>query len=348
MSILLRLESFANEFQSKLAVAHTLESLEELRVEAFGKKGSLTEILKELSKLSPEERPKVGAKANEVRESLSADLNQKIEVIRKKQINEKLLSDRIDVSLPGRIRNPVAEHPIEIVTDELCHILESCGFKIELGPEVEHEWFNFDALNIPANHPARAMQDTFYIMDRAEKVILRTQTSPVQIRTMLTLQPPIRMIAPGRVYRSDYDATHSPMFHQVEGLLVDESTNMGDLKGILALLVSEFFGMDLTVRLRPSFFPFTEPSAELDVQCVFCKGEGCKICKQSGFLEVGGCGMVDPEVFKSVGVDFHKYRGFAFGMGVERLAMLKYGIQDLRSFFESDHRFVSQFSRFRS
>jgi phenylalanyl-tRNA synthetase alpha chain len=217
----------------------------------------------------------------------------------------------------------------------------------EVGPEVEHEYFNFDTLNIPANHPARALQDTFYVKGSSD-VVLRTQTSPVQSRTMFKQAPPIRMVSPGRVYRADYDATHSPMFHQIEGLLVDKDVNMGHLKGILSTMASEFFGMELKTRLRPSYFPFTEPSAEVDIQCCFCLGKGCKTCKQSGWLEIGGCGMVDPEVFKACNLDPEIWRGFAFGMGIERMAMLKYGVDDLRAFFEGDEKFIADFARWRS
>jgi phenylalanyl-tRNA synthetase alpha chain len=286
-----------------------------------------------------------GQKANTVRASLTERLESLQSKLSAEATAAKVRSERVDVTLPGRKPQSANEHPLQMVQDEVVGILERCGFLPEIGPEIEHEWFNFDALNLPANHPARTLQDTFYVKGR-EKVLLRTQTSPVQIRTMLALRPPIRMCCAGRVYRSDYDATHSPMFHQVEGLLVDRDIHMGDLKGILAQMLSEFFGASLSVRLRPSFFPFTEPSAEVDMSCPFCK-TGCRTCKGSTWIEIGGCGMVDPEVFKAVGIDPEVYRGFAFGMGVERMAMLKYGLNDLRAFFESDHRFISQFARWR-
>jgi phenylalanyl-tRNA synthetase alpha chain len=327
------------------------EFLEELKAKWVGKKGLLTEIMKDLGKLSGVDRPEVGQVANKVREKLFQKIDQLQKDLQEKQWNEKLTKDSIDLTLPGRRwLAPSAlnqEHPAMKVQNELVAILERCGFLPEIGPEVEHEFFNFDALNIPPGHPARAMQDTFYIQGREEKVVLRTHTSPVQIRTLLRSKAPIRMTCPGRVFRSDYDATHSPMFHQIEGLLVDENVSMGDLIGILNHLVSEFFGSDLKIRLRPSFFPFTEPSAEIDTQCPFCVGEGCKICKSSGWIEIGGSGMVDPEVFKAVGWDPDKYRGFAFGMGIERMTMIKYGVQDLRSFFESDGRFLSSFAKWR-
>jgi phenylalanyl-tRNA synthetase alpha chain len=258
----------------------------------------------------------------------------------------RLEEERIDVTLAGRPVQCRNEHPVQTTIGELSQIFERCGFVTELGPEVEHEFFNFDALNIPASHPSRALQDTFYIKGHPD-LVLRTHTSPVQIRAMLSKEPPIRMICPGRVFRADYDATHSPMFHQIEGLLVDTDVQMGDLKGTLSTMVKEFFRVELKVRLRPSFFPFTEPSAEIDIQCPFCQGKGCKTCKTSGWVEIGGCGMVDPEVFKAVGIDPEKYRGFAFGMGIERMTMLKYGVNDLRTFYESDFSFISQFSRWR-
>ena len=344
--ILAELDRLHAEAKVKLPSVQTLEELEQLRVAWLGKKGVLTEISKNLGSLTVEQKPVAGQKANQVRGEIQTQLDTLSKDLETRALNAKLESEGIDVSLPGRQRRGTFEHPVQLVQDEIISILERCGFLPELGPEVEHEFYNFDALNIPANHPARALQDTFYIKDR-EGVVLRTHTSPVQVRTMMAMKPPIRMSSPGRVYRADYDATHSPMFHQVEGLLIDKDVHMGDLKGILAILVSEFFGTSLKVRLRPSFFPFTEPSAEVDVECPFCKGKGCKTCKGSTWIEIGGCGMVDPEVFKAVGIDPEKYRGFAFGMGIERMAMLKYGINDLRAFYESDHRFISQFSRWR-
>jgi len=342
-----RLEALEQEARQKLFQLSNLEELEGLRVEWLGKKGALTEVMKDLGKLSPEERPQAGQKANVVRAFIQQEIDQRLEVLKHAELDKKIQAEAIDVTLPGRRARSVGEHPVEFVLDELVDILERAGFMPELGPEVEHEFYNFDALNISSNHPARAMQDTFYIKGRKEKVVLRTQTSPVQIRTMLQMKAPIRMICPGKVFRSDYDATHSPVFHQIEGLWVDQDVHMGDLKKILSILVSEFFGTALEVRLRPSFFPFTEPSAEVDMQCAFCKGVGCKTCKGSGWVEIGGCGMVDPEVFKMVHLDPEKFKGFAFGMGIERMAMLKYGISDLRAFYESDYRFISQFARWR-
>jgi phenylalanyl-tRNA synthetase alpha chain len=325
--------------------------LEKIRVEWLGKKSPLSEIMKQVGALSPEDRPKVGARANEIRGALQNRLTELEERLKAQEISAKLASDKIDVSLAGRRPGTLNAHPVQIVQDELVEILRGCGFVVEVGPEVEHEFYNFDALNFPPNHPARALQDTFFIKGDAEgagPVVLRTHTSPVQVRTMLAQKPPIRMICPGRVYRADYDATHSPMFHQIEALLVDKDVTMADLKGTLKEMISRFFGFELKVRLRPSFFPFTEPSAEVDIECHFCRGKGCKTCKNSGWIEIGGCGMVDPEVFKASGIDPETYQGFAFGMGLERMAMLKYDVSDLRTFFESDHRFVSQFARWRA
>ena len=342
--ILEALESLKTSSAERLAGLKTVQDLENFRVEVLGKKGPLTEIMKSLGQLSAEERPQVGARANEVREAITQKLEAALAQAREAALASQLANEAVDVTLPGVRRSLTAAHPVSIVQDELVGILGRCGFLVEVGPEVEHEFYNFDALNIPAHHPARAMQDTFYLSDVSTSV-LRTHTSPVQIRTLLSRKPPLRICSPGRVYRSDYDATHSPMFHQIEGLLVDENVSMPDLKGILQVLVSEFFAKGLGVRLRPSFFPFTEPSAEVDMECVFCRGKGCKVCKQSGWVEIGGCGMVDPEVFRAVGIDPEVYRGFAFGMGLERMAMLRFGISDLRAFFESDQQFISQFSR---
>lgn len=322
------------------------EALEKFRVEWLGKKGLVTEVMKQMGALTPEDRPKVGAKANELRTQIQTSLEALARSLQESEWASRLEEERIDVTLAGRPVQCRNEHPVQTTIGELSQIFERCGFVTELGPEVEHEFFNFDALNIPASHPSRALQDTFYIKGHPD-LVLRTHTSPVQIRAMLSKEPPIRMICPGRVFRADYDATHSPMFHQIEGLLVDTDVQMGDLKGTLSTMVKEFFRVELKVRLRPSFFPFTEPSAEIDIQCPFCQGKGCKTCKTSGWVEIGGCGMVDPEVFKAVGIDPEKYRGFAFGMGIERMTMLKYGVNDLRTFYESDFSFISQFSRWR-
>jgi len=328
----------------------TTADLEKIRVDWLGKKSPLSEIMKQVGGLSPAERPNVGARANEIRGQIQTRFDELETRLKAQEISAKLAADKVDVTLAGRRPGTLHAHPVQIVQDELVDIFRSCGFVVEVGPEVEHEFYNFDALNFPHNHPARALQDTFFVKGEGSDpapVVLRTHTSPVQVRTMLAQKPPIRMVCPGRVYRADYDATHSPMFHQIEGLLVDKDVTMADLKGILKEMVSRFFGFELKVRLRPSFFPFTEPSAEVDIECHFCRGKGCKTCKNSGWIEIGGCGMVDPEVFKSCGIDPETYQGFAFGMGLERMAMLKYDVNDLRTYFESDHRFISQFGRWR-
>lgn len=345
-SLLNTLNELEQKSKEALAQIQNTESLEKFRVEWLGKKGFLTEALKKMGALSADDRPKAGAKANEVRAQIQLALDQLSSQLEQSEWTQRLEKERIDVTLPGRKVTSRNEHPVQSTMNELSRIFEKCGFVVEVGPEVEHEFFNFDALNIPASHPSRALQDTFYIKDQPN-IVLRTHTSPVQVRSMMAQKPPIRMICPGRVFRADYDATHSPMFHQIEGLLVDTDVQMGDLKGTLSTMVKDFFKTELKVRLRPSFFPFTEPSAEIDIQCPFCQGQGCKTCKTSGWVEIGGCGMVDPEVFKAVGLDPEKYRGFAFGMGIERMTMLKYGVSDLRTFYESDYSFVSQFSRWR-
>jgi len=314
--------------------------LQEVRVRFLGKKGELTTIMKGMRDVPPEERPILGALANQAKEKLETVFAEKLKILQEQAIGKRLEQERIDITLPGRRSFCGSKHPITIVTEEISEIFTSMGFWIEEGPEVEKDFYNFEALNIPKDHPARDMQDTFYV---SEDILLRTHTSPVQIRTMLRHPPPVRVIAPGTVYRRDSDLTHSPMFHQIEGFLVDEKVTFGDLKGVLTAFVTQYFGNNTGVRFRPSFFPFTEPSAEVDIQCVMCGGSGCRVCKQSGWLEILGSGMIDPEVFKSVGYNSAKFRGFAFGMGLERIAMLKFGVNDLRLFFENDLRFLQQF-----
>jgi phenylalanyl-tRNA synthetase alpha chain len=277
---------------------------------------------------------------NVVKAQLEERVDCVLHEIRQKNKEEKLRSERLDVTLPGRRRPLGTKHPISMVIEEITGIFAGLGFKVAEGPEIEMDYYNFEALNIPKDHPARDMQDTFFVND---SIVLRTHTSPVQIRTMLKQAPPVRIIAPGTVYRCDSDATHSPMFHQIEGLLVDKGVTFGDLKGILTIFVNQCFGAGTGVRLRPSFFPFTEPSAEVDIACVMCKGKGCRICKNTGWLEILGAGMVDPEVFRHVSYDSEAFTGFAFGMGIERIAMLRYGISDMRLLFENDLRFLSQF-----
>ena len=313
--------------------------LQQIRARYLGKKGEITAVMKGMGQLTAEERPLVGALANQVKDRLEEAFNLRQLGLRKELMHQKLATERIDVTLPGRRQMPGAKHPITRVTEEIVEIFAALGFGVAEGPEIEKDFYNFEALNIPKDHPARDMQDTFYISD---DVVLRTHTSPVQIRTMLEHQPPVRVVAPGTVYRRDSDITHSPMFHQIEGFLVDKKVTFGDLKGILTTFVNECFGK-VDVRFRPSFFPFTEPSAEVDIQCVICGGSGCRVCSQTGWLEILGSGMIDPEVFKSVDYDPEVYSGFAFGMGIERIAMLKYGVNDLRLFFENDMRFLKQF-----
>jgi phenylalanyl-tRNA synthetase alpha chain len=335
-----RLEEMLQTAASAMDQAENEVALQEIRVRFLGKKGELTAIMKGMGQLSAEERPVVGALANRVKEELEDLLNSRLAVVREAEISRRLASERIDVTLPGRRSFAGSKHPITLVTEEVSEIFAALGFGVAEGPEVEKDFYNFEALNIPKDHPARDMQDTFYI---SEDVVLRTHTSPVQIRTMLKHAPPVRVIAPGTVYRRDSDLTHSPMFHQVEGFLVDRHVTFGDLKGILTAFVTQYFNEKVGIRFRPSFFPFTEPSAEVDIQCVICGGKGCRVCKQSGWLEILGSGMIDPEVFKAVHYDPDVYSGFAFGVGLERLAMLKYGVNDLRLFFENDLRFLRQF-----
>ncbi|GFO64129.1 phenylalanine--tRNA ligase subunit alpha [Geomonas paludis] len=335
-----QLEALLQEALAELAQASTEEGLQELRVKYLGKKGAVTGVMKGLGALSPEERPLVGQVVNTVKAKLEETLDARGAEIRAAVKAQRLAAEKIDVTLPGRKRPLGSKHPITLVTEEICSIFAALGFAVAEGPEVELDFYNFEALNLPKDHPARDMQDTFYF---GESVLLRTHTSPVQIRTMLKQPPPVRIIAPGTVYRCDSDATHSPMFHQIEGLMVDKGITFADLKGILTLFISQLFGKDIGVRLRPSFFPFTEPSAEVDIACVICRGKGCRVCKETGWLEILGSGMVDPEVYRHVGYDSEQYTGFAFGMGIERIAMLKYGIADMRLLFENDLRFLKQF-----
>ena len=317
--------------------------LEQAKARYLGRNGGLTELLKGLGKLSPEERPVMGSQINRAKDTLEATFNLRREAIQKKSLEAQLIGEALDVSLPGRGLGKGGLHPITLTLERIQSLFHSIGFAVASGPEIETDFYNFTALNIPENHPARAMHDTFYV-DENNGHLLRTHTSPVQIRYMQSNQPPLKVIAPGRVYRCDSDLTHTPMFHQVEGLWVDENANFSALKGVLANFIQHFFERDdLPVRFRASFFPFTEPSAEMDIGCVMCRS-GCRVCSYTGWLEVLGCGMVHPNVFKHVGIDSEKYIGFAFGMGVERLAMLRYGVNDLRLFFENVLRFLKQFN----
>ena len=335
-----RLEELLASAKLSIAQAEDETCLQDVRVGILGRKGEMTALMKGMGGLSPEERPIIGSMVNKIKAELEELIESRQSVLREANISARLTQEVIDVTLPGRRSTRGSKHPITLVMEEISTIFASLGFGIAEGPEIEKDFYNFEALNMPKDHPARDMQDTFYIND---DVVLRTHTSPVQIRTMLDHEPPVRVIAPGTVYRCDSDITHSPMFHQVEGFLVDKHVTFGDLKGILTEFITRYFGADIGVRFRPSFFPFTEPSAEVDMQCVMCSGAGCRVCKNSGWLEILGSGMIDPEVFKSVGYDPEKYSGFAFGMGVERIAMLKYGVNDLRLFFENDLRFLKQF-----
>jgi phenylalanyl-tRNA synthetase alpha chain len=296
--------------------------------------------MKGLGTLPPEERPAVGQLVNTVRDEIESELETLLTSVRNRAREEQLKSERIDVTLAGRGQRAGTKHPVTLVIEEVCDIFAGLGFSVAEGPEIEHDWYNFEALNFPPEHPARDMQDTFFVDN---SLLLRTHTSPVQIRTMLKKKPPLRIIAPGTVYRCDSDATHSPMFHQIEGLMVDTNVTFADLKGILTIFTNQLFGQKTGVRLRPSFFPFTEPSAEVDIACVICGGKGCRVCKNSGWLEILGAGMVDPEVYRHVNYDAENISGFAFGMGIERIAMLKYGISDMRLLFENDVRFLKQF-----
>ena len=335
------LDALTSDALAAIAKAQDIPGLEQLRVQFLGKKGSLTELLKGLGKLSAEERPQAGAAINAAKTLIQDALEARKTILATEAAASRQLAEAVDVTLPGRRQSAGGLHPVTRTLQRIEAIFTSAGYDVVQGPEIEDDYHNFEALNIPAHHPARAMHDTFYF---DSGLLLRTHTSTVQVRVMETGEAPFRFICPGRVYRCDSDLTHTPMFHQVEGMLVDEHVTMADLKGLLVEFLQVFFEADLDVRFRPSYFPFTEPSAEIDVQCVSCKGEGCRVCSQTGWLEIGGCGMVHPNVLKSSNVDTEKYTGFAFGMGVDRLAMLRYQINDLRLLFENDLRFLRQFS----
>jgi phenylalanyl-tRNA synthetase alpha chain len=332
--------SLKNSFLEESKSATSLAGLQQLRVKYLGKRGLVTSKLKTLSTISPELRPAYGKALNEVKEYIEEEI-QKIESLLKKEEHKKrILSESIDITLPGKFTPFGREHPINKVLSEIIGIFVSMGFEVDEGPEVELDYYNFEALNMPKEHSARDMQDTFYISD---DVVLRTHTSPVQIRVMEKRKPPLKIIAPGKVYRCDADISHTPMFHQVEGFMVDTDIAFSDLKGVLELFIHSFFGAEIPLRFRPSFFPFTEPSAEVDIGCIFCSGKGCRVCKNTGWLEILGAGVINPRVFEMVGYNPDVYSGFAFGMGVERMAMLNYSIDDIRLFFENDMRFLRQF-----
>jgi phenylalanyl-tRNA synthetase alpha chain len=334
------LEELQKKAEEELSRAGTEEELLVIKTKYLGRKGLLTGLLRNITSLPTEERALFGKRSNEIKDILTAKIEDILRDIASRKRDETLLRERIDVTLPGRGIRYGRIHPVTQVSREICDIFAGLGFSVVEGPEVELDYYNFEALNIPKDHPARDMQDTFYV---EENIVLRTHTSPVQIRTMEKQKPPVRILSPGRVYRPDSDVSHTPMFHQIEGLLVDRGITFGDLKGVLTFFIKKVFGEETAIRFRPSFFPFTEPSAEVDIQCVMCHGSGCRVCGQSGWLEILGSGMVDPEVFKNVGYDPEEVSGFAFGLGLERIAMLKYGVSDIRLFFENEWRFLEQF-----
>ncbi len=335
------IEEILTQALQALANTQDLAQLDQVRVDYLGKKGLFTQHMKELGSLDPEQRKSVGQVINTAKNAFQEALDNRKQTLESEQLQARLASECIDVTLPGRGQNTAGLHPVTITLRRIAKIFASVGFNVVEGPEIEDDYHNFGALNIPEHHPARAMHDTFYF---DAHTVLRTHTSPVQIRVMESEKPPLKVIAPGRVYRCDSDLTHTPMFHQVEGFLVDTDVSFADLKGVVFEFLRAFFEKDIQVRFRPSYFPFTEPSAEVDIECVMCDGKGCRVCSHTGWLEVMGCGMIHPEVFKSVNIDNEHYSGFAFGMGVERLAMLRYGINDLRMFFENDLKFLQQFN----
>lgn len=337
--VLEELKQLEQEALAAISRSGEADALERLRVQYLGRKGSITQVLRGLGTLAPEQRPLVGQEANRIKQLLEQEIAA-AQARLKEAARDADSSRGIDVTLPGRRWDRGRLHPITQISREICDIFVRLGFEVVEGPEIETDYYNFEALNLPKDHPARDMQDTFYISDN---IVLRTHTSPMQVRVMEKQSPPVRIIAPGKTYRRDSDLTHTPMFHQVEGLLVDKHISFADLKGVLTVFVHEMFGSEVGLRFRPSFFPFTEPSAEVDIACVICGGSGCRVCKQTGWLEILGSGMVDPAVFGFVGYDPEDYTGFAFGVGIERIAMLKYGIDDIRLFFENDLRFLKQF-----
>lgn len=335
-----KIKKIESEAIQAINSAESMQSLDEARIRYLGKKSEFMQLLKSLGTLSAEERPKVGALINSVKEKLEKELRGKKILLLQAEQQKKIEAEKIDVTLPGKGIKRGRIHPITQVMEEAKLIFIRLGYEIAEGPDIESDYYNFDGLNIPPHHPSRDMWSTLFVTD---EVLLRTHTSPVQIRVMEKRKPPLAIIAPGRVYRRDSDATHSPVFHQLEGFLVNHHVTFGDLKGTLTEFLKQMFGMERNVRFRPSFFPFTEPSAEVDVECVMCNGKGCRLCKETGWIEILGSGMIDPNVFKAVGYDPEKYSGFAFGMGIERIAMLKYGIDNIRLFFENDVRFLEQF-----
>ncbi|MDR1029112.1 MAG: phenylalanine--tRNA ligase subunit alpha [Clostridiales Family XIII bacterium] len=335
-------DELLNEARASIDRSATEADIEAVRIGFLGKKGRLTAILRSMGDLNPDERKELGLRANRVRDEIEALIGEKKRAITAALRAERFSSEKLDVTEPGKGVSLGSRHPITRTIDEICRIFANMGYSVTEGPEAETVFNNFDALNAAPNHPSRDLTDTFYI---TEDILLRTQTSPVQVRTLRSTQPPIKVISPGRCFRADTpDATHSPMFHQVEGLLVDEGVTMADLKGALDAFAKRMFGNDVTTKFRPHFFPFTEPSAEMDMSCFVCRGKGCRVCKGSGWIEILGCGMVHPNVLRVGGADAERYTGFAFGIGVERIAMLKHGIEDIRLFYENDIRFIGQFA----
>jgi len=334
------LEQLKQQAMVQIQNAVDLKTLDDCRIQYLGKKGQLTEYLKQLGQLPPEERPLVGQKVNAIKTEIQQWIEAKVNELQAQQVSAQLLAESVDVSLPGRRQSMGSLHPITQVRERIEIIFKEMGFIVAEGPEIENDYYNFEALNVPSLHPARSMMDTFYFEDG---LLLRTHTSPIQIRFMELNPPPFRMIAIGRVFRRDFDVTHTPMFHQVEGLVVDEQVTFADLKGLLTEFLQTFFNTPVPIRFRPSYFPFTEPSAEVDIACVHCEGRGCRVCGHTGWLEVLGCGMVHPKVLQGVKVDSERYRGFAFGIGFDRLALLRYSVPDLRTLFENDLRFLRQF-----
>jgi len=334
-----KLKQYQDDFDLLISKVSSLKELAELRSKFLGKKGSVSLMLIEMRSLSDDQKPQAGKHINEFKKNIATLIQEKTQVLEKTSDQTSVRTEGFDTTLPGRGNSPGSIHPISQVMDEVISIFFSLGFRVEEGPEIESDFYNFEALNIPKDHPARDMQDTFYIGEE----VLRTHTSPVQIHVMENQKPPLRIIAPGKVFRCDSDISHTPMFHQIEGLMVDENLSFGDLKGVMNSFLYEVFGKQTKTRFRPSFFPFTCPSAEVDIECVMCSGQGCRVCSKTGWLEILGCGMVDPAVFKSVDYDPERWLGFAFGLGIERIAMLKYKINDIRLFFENDLRFLKQF-----
>jgi phenylalanyl-tRNA synthetase alpha chain len=336
------LDQLLNQGLERISQALSLKSLYDVKVEFLGKNGPLSEAMKAMATLPKEEKPAFGKKANEVKKTFEEAYQARESALSQKELNEKLQQEKVDVSLPGVSLFSGSRHPVSLVIRESTAALNRLGFAVRTGPHIEEDWYNFEALNIPPDHPSRDMQDTFYVDDSH---VLRTHTSPIQIRSMITSKPPLRVMAPGPVFRSDSDVTHSPNFHQIEGLLVDRKVSMAHLKATITFVLKELFGSKVEVRFRPSFFPFTEPSAEFDCSCPMCSGKGCRTCKQTGWIEIGGCGLVNPKVLEACKIDSNEWQGFAFGFGIERMAMIKYGIGDIRLFNENDLRFLRQFQK---